>query len=225
MIPMFHGQNRSSYRCPNVNYGYLYNDCCLDSSFAPTGWSIGSSAQWDTLVSYLGTNAAGKLKETGTTHWLTPNVGAVDDFNFSAVGGGFRNATNDAAAAGFYNKDLFAYYYNEESGGPFGIMFRRMYYNSGDFLSKEYHYYKDGASVRLVYSGIGAPSENFVVDADRNKYNIIQIGTQYWLDRNWVCTKMNDGTTIPNISSDPNWYSAGWAMCSYDNDPNNAIYI
>jgi hypothetical protein len=44
------------------------------------------------LTSYLGGEsiAGGKLKETGTTHWQTPNNGATNETGFTALPGGIR---------------------------------------------------------------------------------------------------------------------------------------
>jgi len=72
-------------------YGGLYTrNQIISSGFVPTGWHVPSLAEWVTLINYVGAaTAGGKLKEIGTTRWLTPNTGAVDAWGFTAVGNGF----------------------------------------------------------------------------------------------------------------------------------------
>lgn len=57
----------------------------------PTGWHLPSNAEWTELTDFLGgtINAAGPLKETGTSHWTTPNTGASNTTGFSALPGGY----------------------------------------------------------------------------------------------------------------------------------------
>jgi uncharacterized protein (TIGR02145 family) len=59
----------------------------------PTGWHLPSDDEWTQLTDYLGGAevAGGKLKETGTTHWLSPNTGATNETGFTALPGGFRS--------------------------------------------------------------------------------------------------------------------------------------
>jgi uncharacterized protein (TIGR02145 family) len=56
----------------------------------PVGWHLPSDAEWAELASYLASNTGGKLKEAGTTHWLSPNAGATNESGFKALPGGQR---------------------------------------------------------------------------------------------------------------------------------------
>ncbi len=68
----------------------------------PAGWHLPSDAEWCQLETYidatvictdtgwLGTDVGGKMKETGTTHWSSPNEGATNTSGFTAIPGGFR---------------------------------------------------------------------------------------------------------------------------------------
>jgi len=86
-------------------YGVLYNwTAALNGSassaanpsgvqgICPTGWHLPSDAEWTELTDYLGggIGAGGKLKETGTTHWNSPNTEATNETGFTALPGGFR---------------------------------------------------------------------------------------------------------------------------------------
>ena len=58
-------------------YGRLYNWYAVNDNrkIAPTGWHVPSDEEWATLGDFLGGNniAGGKMKEPGTTHWISPN--------------------------------------------------------------------------------------------------------------------------------------------------------
>jgi uncharacterized protein (TIGR02145 family) len=73
-------------------YGNVYNAYAVEDSrkICPAGWHVPSASEWDTLSNYLGGGniAGGPLKETGTTHWLDPNVGATNRSGFTALPGG-----------------------------------------------------------------------------------------------------------------------------------------
>jgi len=91
-------------------YGYLYNWYAVDDSrnIAPEGWHVPTDDEWQILVDYLGGSsvAGGKMKETGTEHWNSPNTGATNESGFSARPGGYRN---------YYD----GYYYYMGDGGGF----------------------------------------------------------------------------------------------------------
>lgn len=76
-------------------YGKLYNWYAVNDprGLAPQGWHVPTEAEWDILVNYLGGEsvAGGEMKETGTAHWESPNTGATNDSDFSALPGGVRD--------------------------------------------------------------------------------------------------------------------------------------
>src|ERR1035437_4904310 len=73
-------------------YGKLYNWYAVNDprGLAPTGWHVPSDAEWTTLSTCLGGNAVagGAMKETGTTHWTSPNTGATNSSGFTGLPGG-----------------------------------------------------------------------------------------------------------------------------------------
>src|SRR5665647_2153473 len=85
-----------------VIYGKLYNWYAVNDprGLAPTGWHVPSDAEWTTLSTCLGGDAVagGAKKETGTTHWTSPNTGATNSSGFTALPGGLRDRTGP-----FYN--------------------------------------------------------------------------------------------------------------------------
>src|SRR5574344_844768 len=88
-----------------ATYGVLYNWTAAMNGEAssttnpsgiqgvcPAGWHLPSDAEWTELTDYLGgaSVAGGKLKETGTTHWNSPNTGATNETGFTALPGCYR---------------------------------------------------------------------------------------------------------------------------------------
>jgi uncharacterized protein (TIGR02145 family) len=85
-------------------YGALYNWYTVNTGkLCPTGWHVPTDQEWKQLEIHLGmsqgevdneglrgTNEGGKLKETGFTHWASPNTGATNETLFTALPGGSR---------------------------------------------------------------------------------------------------------------------------------------
>jgi uncharacterized protein (TIGR02145 family) len=98
-------------------YGVLYNwTAAMNGSssstnnpssvqgICPSGWHLPSDAEWSILTDYLigESFAGGKLKETGTTHWISPNNGATNEIDFTALPGGGRYGTGSFNHMGHY---------------------------------------------------------------------------------------------------------------------------
>ena len=80
-----------------MNYGALYNWYAVNTGkLCPTGWHVPNINELTTLIEYLGGEnvAGGKLKETGTIHWRSPNTGATNSSGFTALPGGYRTSTS-----------------------------------------------------------------------------------------------------------------------------------
>ncbi|MCX6271617.1 MAG: hypothetical protein NTU44_10425, partial [Bacteroidetes bacterium] len=63
----------------------------------PAGFHIPTNGEWQALVTFLGGTlyAGGKMKEPGTTHWTSQNIGATNESGFTALGTGNRLSEGD----------------------------------------------------------------------------------------------------------------------------------
>ena len=80
----------------NLNpYGALYNWYVVNTGkLCPEGWHVPTADEWYSLVSYVDPvegNEVGKLKETGTSHWNSPNTGATNETGLALLPGGGRD--------------------------------------------------------------------------------------------------------------------------------------
>ena len=128
-----------------ATYGVLYNWTAACNS-CPAGWHLPSDAEWTELTDYLGGTsvAGGKLKETGTTHWASPNTGATNETGFTALPGGGRLGSGDFGSIGFNGG-----WWSSTEVDPSSAFGRYLYCYSYGLLS----YYTDenfGFSVRCV---------------------------------------------------------------------------
>jgi len=79
-------------------FGALYNWYTVNTKkLCPAGWHVPNDKEWTTLRTYLGGEeiAGGKLKETGTTHWTSPNTDATNQTGFTALPGGGRRSNGE----------------------------------------------------------------------------------------------------------------------------------
>jgi uncharacterized protein (TIGR02145 family) len=130
-------------------YGRLYTwDAVNDSrNIAPAGWHVPSDAEWQTLVDYLGgqTIAGGKMKETGTAHWNSPNTGATNESGFSALPGGNRDSIGAFVAQGSN-----ALFWSSTEGDTCGAWGRSLSYEVSAVGQHNYGHKQNGFSVRCV---------------------------------------------------------------------------
>jgi uncharacterized protein (TIGR02145 family) len=128
-------------------YGRLYKYFAALEA-CPNDWHLPSDNEWDTLIDYLGgiEVAGGKLKETGTIHWDSPNTSANNSSAFTALPGGYRYGQ-------LYNKNLGSngYWWSSTVHSQFttDAWTRSLSYDKNR-ISRDFRYKQDGFSVRCV---------------------------------------------------------------------------
>jgi len=130
----------------DITYGKLYNGYAVNDSrnICPVGFRIPTRADFNTLNSFLGANAGGKLKEAGLSYWASPNTGATNSSGFTGLPGGYMG---DAGSPS--NITLQGYFWTSTSNGSTNYI---RYLRSGDALFTESTAFvlAGGASVRCI---------------------------------------------------------------------------
>jgi uncharacterized protein (TIGR02145 family) len=124
--------NDVSYK---TTFGALYNWYAVNTgNLCPTGWHVPSDGEWTTLINNLGgdtATAGGRLKETGTAHWVSPNTGADNSSGFTALPGG-SHYTNGS----FYYNGKYGWYWSSTESTATTAMHPYMVYNSSAITRK-----------------------------------------------------------------------------------------
>jgi uncharacterized protein (TIGR02145 family) len=111
-----------------ATYGRLYTWYAVTDSrnICPTGWHVPTNDEFATLMTAVGgdTIAGIKLKETGTTHWSSPNTGATNGSGFTALPGGYRGYTGDYQFIAYTG-----YWWTVTGYDANNAYFRGLYYN------------------------------------------------------------------------------------------------
>ena len=114
-------------------YGRLYTWFAATDSrgVCPTGWHIPSDQEWIDVANLLGgdTLAGGKLKETGTIHWIEYNTGATNETGFTALPGGYRISK-------FASRGEFGIWWSSSEISASNAAFRRIYRWSGSLFGE-----------------------------------------------------------------------------------------
>ncbi len=133
-----------------------YNEVPGSQGICPDGWHVATDDEFKTLEMFLGmtqaqadatewrgTDEGGKLKESGTAHWATPNTGATNSSGFTALPGGWTFATD------FYQLNHHATIWTSSTSYPNYYFEREMYNNKTQIRRIPIAYYAE-KNVRCI---------------------------------------------------------------------------
>jgi uncharacterized protein (TIGR02145 family) len=138
-----------------------YSNVESSKGVCPDGWHIPSDEEWKILEGTLdsqfgigepewektgnrGTDAACKLKETGTTHWSIPNTCATNSSGFTALPGGYH-----IFSFVYYYLSVQGYYWTSSEVDT-GSSYDREFFSNSQFVGRNNWDKSYGCSVRCV---------------------------------------------------------------------------
>ena len=132
-------------------YGALYNWYAVSTDkLCPSGWHVPSDAEWTALSDYLGGSfiAGGKMKESGTSHWSSPNNNATNSSGFTGLPGGERGGTD----GWFGNIGDYGFWWSstESSSDNRYAYYYRLYFYDGNLTHWNNSFKKEGFSIRCI---------------------------------------------------------------------------
>ena len=140
-------------------YGAMYNGYTMQDTrnIAPAGWHVPYLDEWTVLSTYLGGDvlSGAKMKESGFTHWITPNTDATNSSGFTALPAGARNKDTGA----FTNLGLNCFFWNKNPGDVYSTSTKQsiLFYDRSNFgpsvCSNNY-----GESVRCIKNSVATVS-------------------------------------------------------------------
>ncbi len=125
-----------------LTYGVLYNwNAAMNGATSsasnpsgiqgvcPNGWHLPSNDEWIILTDCLEglSSAGGKMKESGTSHWGSPNSGATNLSGFTALPGGRRVLSSNGS---FNNTVTRGRWWSSTENDLINAMSRNLRYNS-----------------------------------------------------------------------------------------------
>jgi uncharacterized protein (TIGR02145 family) len=143
-----------------ITFGVLYNWEAAKIG-CPSGWHLPTDEEWKILEKHLGMSQSdldgtdyrisgavgGQLKETGTSHWISPNTGSTNSTGFTALPGGFM--AHNTGYTGFMDIGGAAYFWSATAYQTFGAWIRFLI-SGYPTIDRHYLARSEGLSVRCV---------------------------------------------------------------------------
>lgn len=129
-------------------YGRLYNFFAIKENICPSGWHVPNESEWMTLINFLGGEyvAGGKMKESGTIHWSSPNTGATNMSGFTGLPGSYRNVYGEFSTTAYLKN---GYWWSSTEKDAKDAFYFRLHYDNDD-VSKIFLGKTNGFSIRCI---------------------------------------------------------------------------
>jgi uncharacterized protein (TIGR02145 family) len=149
--------NNTTANCGTYGGLYQWNEMMQYTTtqgtqgICPNGWHLPTDMEWCSLeqtvdptiscttTGWRGTDGGGKLKEAGFQHWLSPNTGATNSSNYTALPGGDRYYVNGT----FYDLSTYGTWWSSTESSN-NAWYRRLSYifatNGRSYSEKTYGY-------------------------------------------------------------------------------------
>ena len=215
--------------CSGTCFGYLYNWYAVTDvrNISADGWEVPTMSDYQILADYLGAAGnyvsnvvGGKLKETGLTYWISPNVGATNEVGFNGIGSAGR------IGAGFTglgsNGNLWTRDNPFSTTGYLALLYTTI--QTFTCITSASYPKFNGYALRLkkITTTLVNGQTGTYVGNDGKTYDTICIGTQEWVSQNLTETKYRDLSDISNVTVQSTWNGlTTGAYCIYNNDPVN----
>jgi uncharacterized protein (TIGR02145 family) len=136
-------------------YGAFYNWYAVNTGkLCPAGWHVPSDQEWIALRTFLGGEelAGGKLKESGTSHWQSPNSGATNESGFTALPSGMRGIVGTGNQGKFDGRGTDCCWWSTTrlNAEPLSLIFGLWINTNYSRIFRREFYVSDGATVRCI---------------------------------------------------------------------------
>lgn len=213
-----------------IKYGALYNWYAASDTrkiSSSDDWTVPTYADHVLISTNTGISSTilgNKLKQKGTTYWISEYSGTDNAFMMNLRGSAYRRSDNGlftALRSGFFLMAI----------DPLDATFIRGSYSvyNNSFFSQFLYTRKEGFSIRLVKNTttLTDGQSGTYTGNDGKVYRTICIGTQEWLADNLAETKFRNGDYIHGYEggvyapiSNENWAALTTeGMCFYNDDP------
>ena len=136
----------------NEAINYATNQSVPVQGLCPDGWHIPTDAEWSVLGNSQGgqNSAGGPLKEEGFDHWWSPNTGANNNTNFTALPGGKYEFVNGISSYDYTEMWQHGYFWTSTQTSMYQAKYKSLSYDNTIMSYTTEGSTSNGLSIRCI---------------------------------------------------------------------------